>query len=90
MLLSADNTQPRHDMHNRWPRAERVEDLRNNPQGVRQSIHEACLQNDRLASDVRLLSVSKTWMKRISGWPVRPGVIFSARIKCRRPGLNRR
>lgn len=59
-LFSADNTQPRHDMHNRWPRAESVDDFRNNLQAVRQRIQNACLRSGRVASDVRLLPVSKT------------------------------
>lgn len=59
-LLTADDTQPRHDMHNRWPRAESVDDFRHNLEAVRQRIHEACHRSGRRVSDVRLLPVSKT------------------------------
>jgi len=62
--------QPRHAMHNRWPRAESVDDFRNKLQAVRQRIHNACLRSGRLASDVRLLPVSKT-MDEAHGLPGR-------------------
>jgi len=59
-VVSADDTQPRHDMHNRWPRAESVDDFRNNLKAVRQRIQEACQRSGRSADGVRLLPVSKT------------------------------
>lgn len=55
---SADRT--RHDMHGQWPRAESVEDFRNNLQAVRKRIGEACERAGRDPASIRLLPVSKT------------------------------
>lgn len=49
-----------HDMHNRWARAETIEDIWTNLQAVRQRIKNACLRSGRSPSDVRLLPVTKT------------------------------
>ena len=57
---SSPTTQPQHDMHNRWPRAQSVEDFRKNLQAVQRRIHEACQRSHRDPSTVRLLPVSKT------------------------------
>ena len=57
---SSSTTQPQHDMHNRWPRAQSVEDFRENLQAVQRRIHEACQRSHRDPSTVRLLPVSKT------------------------------
>ena len=53
-------TQLRHNMHNRWPRAESVQDLTDNLAAVQARIAAACLRAGRNATDVRLLPVSKT------------------------------
>lgn len=59
--LRADNgTQPRHDMHNRWPRAESEQDFRDNLAAVQSRIDSACLRVGRSPAEVRLLPVSKT------------------------------
>ncbi|MGK3122869.1 YggS family pyridoxal phosphate-dependent enzyme [Candidatus Pantoea formicae] len=54
------DTQPRHEMHNRWPRAESVQDFIDNLAAVQSRIDAACLRAGRSTSDVRLLPVSKT------------------------------
>lgn len=56
----AEHTQPRHEMHNRWPQAESVEDFRHNLAAVQARIDSACLRAGRDPSEVRLLPVSKT------------------------------
>lgn len=56
----AHDTQPRHDMHNRWPRAESVQDFINNLAAVQTRIDAACKRAGRDTSEVRLLPVSKT------------------------------
>lgn len=58
--LSVLDTQPRHNMHNRWPRAESVQDFTDNLAAVQARIEAACLRAGRQTSDVRLLPVSKT------------------------------
>ncbi|KJV48864.1 hypothetical protein VH86_08685 [Pantoea sp. BL1] len=40
------DTQPRHEMHNRWPRAESVQDFIDNMAAVQSRIDAACLQVD--------------------------------------------
>nr|WP_314418940.1 YggS family pyridoxal phosphate-dependent enzyme [uncultured Erwinia sp.] len=55
-----DQTQPRHEMHNRWPQAESVEDFRHNLAAVQARINSACLRAGRDPAEVRLLPVSKT------------------------------
>lgn len=57
---SNPDTQPRHDMHNRWPRAESVQDFIDNLAAVQSRIDAACLRAGRDLSEVRLLPVSKT------------------------------
>jgi glutathione S-transferase len=57
---SITDTQPRHEMHNRWPRAESVQDFIDNLAAVQSRIDAACLRAGRSTSDVRLLPVSKT------------------------------
>ncbi|MDR8290092.1 YggS family pyridoxal phosphate-dependent enzyme, partial [Acinetobacter baumannii] len=47
-------------MHNRWPRAESVQDFINNLAAVQIRIDAACQRAGRDTSDVRLLPVSKT------------------------------
>ncbi|VUS76688.1 YggS family pyridoxal phosphate-dependent enzyme [Klebsiella spallanzanii] len=59
-VLSSSSTQPQHGMHNRWPRAESIEDFRENLHAVQRRIHEACQRSQRDPSTVRLLPVSKT------------------------------
>lgn len=54
------STQPFHDMHNRWPRAETVDDFRLNLTAVQARIDSACLRAGRDPTEVRLLPVSKT------------------------------
>jgi pyridoxal phosphate enzyme (YggS family) len=56
----ASATQPRHDKHNLWPRAESVDDFRINLQAVRSRIEDACRRTGRDPDSVRLLPVSKT------------------------------
>lgn len=58
--LSSPLTQPRHDMHNQWPRAESVDDFRENLAAVKLRIEAACQRSGRSADEVRLLPVSKT------------------------------
>ncbi len=53
-------TQPRHEMHNRWPRAESVSDFQANLAAVQARIDAACLRVNRDPAQVRLLPVSKT------------------------------
>lgn len=53
-------TRPRHEMHNRWPRAESVQDFIDNLAAVQARIDAACKRAGRDTSDVRLLPVSKT------------------------------
>lgn len=55
-----DQTQPRHEMHNRWPRAESVQDFRDNLAAVQARIDNACQRAGRAPTEVRLLPVSKT------------------------------
>ncbi|BDD51461.1 YggS family pyridoxal phosphate-dependent enzyme [Phytobacter diazotrophicus] len=50
----------RHDMHGQWPRAESVQDFRDNLLAVRKRIEQACERAGRDPSSVRLLPVSKT------------------------------
>ncbi len=50
----------RHDMHGQWPRAESVQDFRDNLLAVRKRIGEACERSGRDPTGVRLLPVSKT------------------------------
>jgi hypothetical protein len=57
---SNPDTQPRHEMHNRWPRAESVQDFIDNLAAVQSRINAACERAGRTTSDVRLLPVSKT------------------------------
>lgn len=53
-------TQPRYEMHNRWPRAETVDDFKKNLENVQTRINAACARAERHPSEVRLLPVSKT------------------------------
>lgn len=53
-------TQPLHDLHNRWPEAESVEDFRHNLAAVHARIAAACGRVGRDPAGVRLLPVSKT------------------------------
>ena len=53
-------TQPLHDLHNRWPEAESVEDFRHNLAAVHARIAAACGRVGRDPAEVRLLPVSKT------------------------------
>ena len=53
-------TQPLHDMHDRWPQAQSVEDFRHNLAAVQARITAACQRAGRAPSTVRLLPVSKT------------------------------
>ncbi|WP_315138322.1 YggS family pyridoxal phosphate-dependent enzyme [Achromobacter marplatensis] len=53
-------TQPLHDLHNRWPEAESVEDFRHNLAAVHARIAAACGRVGREPASVRLLPVSKT------------------------------
>ncbi len=53
-------TQPRHEMHNCWPRAESVQDFIANLAAVQARIAAACQRAGRDVADVRLLPVSKT------------------------------
>lgn len=53
-------TQPLHDLHNRWPEAESVEDFRHNLAAVHARIAAACGRVGRDPASVRLLPVSKT------------------------------
>jgi pyridoxal phosphate enzyme (YggS family) len=57
---SAHPTQPLHDLHNRWPQAESVEDFRHNLAAVHARIAAACHRVGRDPASVRLLPVSKT------------------------------
>lgn len=59
-LSKSDDTMPMHDMHNRWPRAESVQDFQTNLHNVHERIHNACLRSGRATTSVRLLPVSKT------------------------------
>ncbi|ABP62817.1 YggS family pyridoxal phosphate-dependent enzyme [Enterobacter sp. 638] len=59
-LLTLRDTQPRCEMHNRWPRAESVQDFIDNLAAVQSRIDAACQRSGRNVSDVRLLPVSKT------------------------------
>lgn len=54
------STQPIHDMHNRWPRAETVADFQHNIAAVQLRINQACQRAERDPATVRLLPVSKT------------------------------
>lgn len=54
------DTQPRHDMHGRWPKAQSLEDFQENLKAVQARIDAACLRAGRDPADVRLLPVSKT------------------------------
>lgn len=53
-------TQPVHDMHNRWPKAETVADFQQNIAAVQTRINNACQRVDRDPATVQLLPVSKT------------------------------
>ena len=57
---STSPTQPLHDLHNRWPEAESVEDFRHNLAAVHARIAAACGRVGRDPAEVRLLPVSKT------------------------------
>ena len=57
---STSQTQPLHDLHNRWPEAESVEDFRHNLAAVHARIAAACGRVGRDPAEVRLLPVSKT------------------------------
>ncbi|WP_324724521.1 YggS family pyridoxal phosphate-dependent enzyme [Lelliottia sp. JS-SCA-14] len=57
---SNSDTQPLCEMHNRWPRAESVQDFIDNLAAVQSRIESACQRSGRKVSDVRLLPVSKT------------------------------
>lgn len=50
----------RHDLHNRWPQAESVENFRENLAAVDARIAAACQRTGRDPSELRLLPVSKT------------------------------
>lgn len=56
----SSSTQPLHDLHNRWPQAESVDDFRHNLAAVHARIVAACARVGRDPAGVRLLPVSKT------------------------------
>jgi len=57
---AAPGTPTRHDQHDRWPRAETVEDFRRNLAAVDARIAAACERAGRDPAEVRLLPISKT------------------------------